>query len=139
MDFKCKIDFKWEMDETGFQRLKDDMDTGTEDVMYGKVLFGNYSCEICLYCDYIGLNLYHIGVDSGYGYTRGRGTPYDYEDGPTMDRQETASLDFDAFKKAVEQKLNDTFFPQETQHDGRGWLNRSFIEKEVLCPLADWA
>ena len=136
--YKCEIDFKWEMEEGGFLRLREAVKAGEEDNLFGKVLFGNYSAEICPYAEYIGINLYHLGVDTGYGYTRGKGTPYDYEDGPVIKTEEFLNLpDFSSFKKAVEEKICEEFF--HTDGQGKGWLSRSFIDKEVKCPLADWS
>ena len=136
--YECKIDFRWEMEESDFLRLREAVKAREEDNMYGKVLFGKYSAEICPYAEYIGINLYHLGVDSGYGYTKGKGTPYDYEEGPTLGLNEPLTLDLKDFKKVVEQRICDTFFPTEFRNGERGWLPRTFIDSEVKCPLADW-
>ena len=123
--------FKWDMTEQRFCRLKTDIEIDNEEGCYGNVYIGNYCIDIMLNSDYVYLNFFRIGVDSGYGYTGKNQTPYDFEDKLccSFRNDDVLKLSFEDFKHESEHLIIKEFI---------GCKEKDFLEKEVYCPVADW-
>ncbi len=137
-----KYKFKWNMTEKQFGRMKDTLAKNCFDTknVYGHCLIGKYDIELVFEQQAeiepkILLNFYHLGVDSGYGYTES-GQPYDYEDGTSISYESIKDLSFEDFKKKTETEII-KFFLHISVLEARK-LNEQFLKKEVTCALADW-
>ena len=129
--------FKWDMTEKQFDKLKIAIrNLKDSDGCYGNIYIGNYCIDITLCSDYINLDFYHIGIDSGYGYTKRKQTPYDFEDGINVGIKPTniLELSFNNFKLKLEQMII-----KEFNSDIKRFCDKQFLEKEVFCELADWS
>ena len=129
--------FKWTMTEEQFCRMKNTISKTkiSNEGCFGNVYFGNYCVDIVLneyeQSRYVNLDFYHIGVDSGYGYTKGKGTPYDFEDNINefFFAKDVVKLNLEDFKKQAEKKIVERTTSK---------FSKDYLEKEVSCPLADW-
>lgn len=129
--------FKWDMTEERFKNLKTAIKTQNDtEGCYGNVYIGNYCIDIAFVYDSVNLDFYHIGIASGYGYTKGRQTPYDFEEGPGWDLKtiDFLKLSFDDFKSKSEEMIIEEF-----KLDVKRFCDEHFLEKEVFCELADWS
>lgn len=95
--------FKWNMAEEQFSRMKDTLSKNCFDAnnVYGHCLIGKYDIEFVFEHEAeippkILLNFYHLGINSGYGYTKS-GQPYDYEDGTSISYESIKDLSFESF------------------------------------------
>lgn len=134
--------FKWAMTDEQFSRMKDALAKNCFDAknVYGHCLIGKYDIELVFEQQAeiepkILLNFYHLGVDSGYGYTKS-GQPYDYEDGTSISSKSIKGLSFERFKKKAETEIIKFFLHKDVQECRK--MNEWYLKKEVVCALADW-
>ena len=131
--------FKWNLSEKEFARLKKFAGhRGFGGECYGNIYVGNYCIDVVL--DWqeledaepyriVSLDYYRIGVD-GYSYTRGRQTPYTYEDRrrAVLPLEKLMEMNYDQFKDWAEDSVKKEFSTE----------GQDFLQKEVFCPMADW-
>lgn len=129
-----KYNFKWDLSVEEFNELKKAIKAQSDTKgFYGRVCIGKYCIEINFDLSYVNLEFYHLGIDSGYGYTKEKHTPYDYEEGTCFEADEVLNLSFNDFKQEAEQRIVGEFLLGAKRNAA------NYLKEEVLCNLADWS
>lgn len=133
-----KHQFKWSMEAEEFDRLRSVSTAATEEERYnvysgndyfGAVYVGDLCCEFMhtfdRECWFPFVNIYALGIDDGYGYTKKNQTPYTLLDWDFSPRN-IVSLSFEDFKAEFEKQFSEEL--EKHPEDN----------KLATRPLGDW-